>query len=103
MNMTTAQSHVQNTMHFNMRSSTGVVSPLSADSSVFEFSGETNDSCYLHMMGKEVIFSPGHVDENAFKYFPHLWKEQAAEMQHLQEMNLPSSDNHSESPTFEET
>jgi hypothetical protein len=79
--------------HFNITSPTNVVSPLSTDS-VFDFSDEANNSDYLSMTGKEQIFSPGHVDENPFKYSPHMQKEQAAEMKHLKQMNIPSSDNY---------
>jgi hypothetical protein len=58
-----------------MKSSTGVVSPLSINSSVFEFSGEANNSGYLRMTGKEGIFSPGHMDDNPFKYSPYMQKQ----------------------------
>jgi hypothetical protein len=61
---------------------------------VFDFSGEAKNSGYLSMTGKEEIFSPGHVDENPFKYSPHMQKELATEMKHLKQMNLPSSDNY---------
>lgn len=80
-----------------------MMSPLSADISVFEFSGEIDNPCYLNMTGKEVIFSPGHMDENPFKHFPHLREEQAAQVQHHNEMNQPNSDNHREGPMFEQT
>jgi len=66
----------QNTRHSKIRSSTGVMSPLLADISESEFSDEINKPCYLNMMGEEVIFHPGHDDENPFKYFPHLQEEQ---------------------------
>lgn len=93
----------QTTRHFNMRSSTDVMSPLSADISVFEFSNEIDNPCYLNMMGKEVIFSPGHMDENPFRYFPNLQDEQEAQVQLLSVMNHPDSDNHPEGTTFEQT
>jgi hypothetical protein len=57
-----------------MKSPTGVVSPLSINSSVFEFSEEANNSGYLRTTGKEGIFSPGHMDDNPFKYSPHMQK-----------------------------
>lgn len=75
-----------------MRSPTGVVSPLSINSSVFEFSSEANNSGYLSMTGKEGIFSPGHMDNNPFKYSPHMQKQRATGMEPLHEMNLLSSD-----------
>jgi hypothetical protein len=55
------------------------------------------------MTGKEIIFSPGHMDENPFKYLPHLKEQQNPQMQHLNKMNLQSSDSHPESPAFEPT
>jgi hypothetical protein len=45
-----------------MRRLNDVMSPLSADNSVFEFSDKINNPCYLNMKGKEVISSPGHMD-----------------------------------------
>jgi hypothetical protein len=45
------------------------------------------------MTGKEGIFSPGHMDDNPFKYSPHMQKERAAEAEHLHQINLRSSDN----------
>jgi hypothetical protein len=61
---------------------------------VFDFTGETNNSGYLSMMGKEGIFSPGHMEENPFKYSPHMQKEQETQMIHLNHTNLPISDNY---------
>lgn len=79
------------------------MSPLSADNSVFEFSDKINNPCYLNMKGKEVISSPGHMDQNPFEYFPHLWDEQEAQVRLLGVMNHPNSDNHPEGTTFEQT
>lgn len=70
-----------------------MVSPLLTDS-VFDFSGEANNTGYLTMTGKEDIFSPGHVDENPFKYSPYMQKELPTEMKHLKVINIPSSDNY---------
>jgi hypothetical protein len=67
-----------------------VISPLSADISELEFTDEINEPCYLNMVVKEVIFSPGHGDENPFKYFPHLQEEQEEQVQLLNEMNHPN-------------
>jgi hypothetical protein len=72
------------------------MSPLSEDISEMEFSDEINTTCYPNMMGEEGIFSPGHEDENPFKYFPHLQEEEEEQMQLLNEMNHPNSDNHPE-------
>jgi len=80
-----------------------VMSPLSADISELEFPDEINKPCYLNMMGEEVIFHPGHEDENPFKYFPHLQEEQEEQVQLLNEMNHPNPDNHPEGTTFEQT
>jgi hypothetical protein len=82
-----------NPRHFNIDSPKGAVSPLSTDS-VFDFSGDANNSSYLTMTGKEQIFSPGHADDNPFKYSPHKEKEQSAKMKHFKQMNLPSSDSY---------
>jgi len=72
------------------------MSPLSEDISEMEFSDEINTTCYPNMMGEEGIFSPGHEDENPFKYFPHFQEEEEEQMQLLNEMNHPNSDNHPE-------
>ena len=79
------------------------MSPLSADISELEFCDEINKPCYLHMLVEEVIFHPGHEDDNPFKYFPHLQKEQEEQVQLLKEMNHPNSDNHPEGTAFEQT
>ena len=79
------------------------MSPLSTDISESEFPDDINKPCYLNMMGEEVIFHPGHEDENPFKYFPHLQKEQEEQVQLLNEMNHPNPDNHPEGTTFEQT
>ncbi|XP_021926551.1 vascular endothelial growth factor receptor 1-like isoform X2 [Zootermopsis nevadensis] len=76
-----------------VKSLKSVVSPLLTDS-VFDFSGEANNTGYLTMTGKEDIFSPGHVDENPFKYSPYMQKELPTEMKHLKVINIPSSDNY---------
>jgi hypothetical protein len=79
------------------------MSPLSLEISELEFSDEINKPCYLNMMGKEVILSPGHEDENRFKYFSHLQEEWEEQVQLLNKMNQPNSDNHCEGTTFEQT
>lgn len=80
-----------------------MMSPHSADISEVEFNDEINKTCYLNIMGEEVIFSPGHEDDNPFKYFPHLQEEQEEQVQLLSVINHPNSDSHSEGTTFEQT
>jgi hypothetical protein len=75
-----------------MWSPTEAMSPLSISSSVFESLGGENKSGYLNMTGKEGIFSPGHMDDNPFKYSPHMQKQRATEME-LRQENYLSSDN----------
>jgi hypothetical protein len=83
-----------NTQRFTLWSPTGAMSPLSINSSVFESPGEENKSGYLSMTSKEGIFSPGHVEENPFKYSPHMQQQGTTEMELPHQMNL-SSDNNS--------
>jgi hypothetical protein len=75
-----------------MWSPTGVMSPISISSSVFEAFGEENKSGYLNMTGREGIFSPGHMDDSPFRYSPHMQKQRATEME-LHQKNDLSSDN----------
>ena len=61
-----SSAHHSGSDYLNMKSP---LSPMSTNGSVFEYSPENgNASGYMRMSVKDNIFSPGHVEENPFKF-----------------------------------